>query len=233
MKNSQKPTPSEKSTPDNQVFTHPAYGLITMTTRNGGNTSLFGSDIGHNQCISIKIEQAEHHRHLSNDWNHGTETVCEFSMSHAQFSRFITSNGNGSGTPVTLEVYRDENGSRLLAPYIEKIETKHQTHRQEIKDSCSKAIERMKSQVAELEELIAGKPTKKQLQQLHHSLKCTVDNMPSNVAFTVQQAEEALDAATHDAKVEVEYYITATAQRIGFDHINDLARIENKGLVQS
>lgn len=228
MKKSQKPQLSENSTSDNKIFTHPAYGLITMTTCNGGNVTLFGSDIGHNQRISIEIEQAEHHRHLSNDWNHGTNTVCRFSMSYAQFASFITSNGNGNGTPVTLEIYRDENGNRLLAPAIEKIETKHDTHRQEIKNSCSKAIEQMKRQVAELKALIAGEPTKKQLQELHHSLKCTVDNMPSNMEFTVRQAEEALDLATNDAKIEVESYITMTAQRIGLEHINDLARLEKK-----
>ena len=228
MRNSQQPTLSENSTEDDQIYTHPAYGLITMTTRTGGNQTLFGSDIGHNQSISIKIALAEHSRHLSSDWNHGIQTICEFHMSHAQFARFITSGGNGNGTPITLELYRDESGNSFHVPTIEKIQTKHETHHQEIKNSCAKAIKNAQDKIAELEILIAGKPTKKQLLEAIKSLESTVNNMPSTVSFTVKQAEKALEKATSDAMIEVESCITMSATRIGLKHINDLARIENK-----
>ena len=68
------------------VFKHPAYGTITMTTCTGGDRTLFGSDLGHNQRISIKIDTAVLHRDLYRDWIHSDKHLIEFEMSHAQFA---------------------------------------------------------------------------------------------------------------------------------------------------
>lgn len=48
------------------------------------------------------------------------------------------------------------------------------------------------------------------------------------MAFAVQSAEEALEKATSDAKIEVESYVQMTAQRLGLKHINELAQLEHK-----
>lgn len=223
-----KPT-LKKSDQHGEVFEHPAFGTITMTSRStsGNGVSLFGSDIGHNQSISIEIQQADLTRHLGQDWIHGTKKVCRFSMSHAQFAQFITSTGNGNGTPITFDLYRT--GDITHPPAIEKIETKHQTHQREIKESASRAVDKIRDEVSKLEALLSGPSIgKKQLAEIVHTLKCTVDNVPSNMEFTVKQAEEALEKATSDAKIEIESFIAMKAQKLGFENLTELLKLEDK-----
>lgn len=207
------------------VFSHPAYGTITMTTRTGGDGTLFGSDLGHNQRIAIQISTAKLHRDLHHDWIHSDKNLIELEMSHAQFARFITSNGNGSGTPVTITWLKDV-GS---IPAIKNIQSKYETNRQEIKDSARAAADGMAKSVAKLGVMIeSGKLSKKELRELWHAMKCQAENLPSNMAFAVESAEKALEQATSDAKIEIESYIQMTAQRLGLRHIGDLARLENR-----
>ena len=209
------------------VFQHPAYGTITMTTRTGGGGTLFGSDLGHNQRIAIKISTAKLHRDLHHDWIHSDKQLIELEMSHAQFAQFITSNGNGSGTPVTITWLKDV-GS---IPAIKNLQTKHETHRQEIHNSAREAADSMAKNVAKLGAMIeSGKLGKKELRELWHTLKCQVDNLPSNMEFAVKSAEEALEKATSDAKIEVESYVQMTAQRLGLKSISDLAQLADKSV---
>lgn len=224
----QEPTVSEGRTgkcDPHGVFEHPAYGTITMTTRTGGVGTLFGSDLGHNQRITISISTAKLHRDLHHDWIHPDKNIIEIEMSHAQFAQFITSNGNGSGTPVTITWLRGE-GS---IPAIKNLQTKHETHRQEIKNSARDATDGMAKNVAKLGAMIeSGKLGKKELRELWHTMKCQVENLPSNMAFAVKSAEEALEKATSDAKIEVESYVQMTAHRLGLQRIEDLARLESR-----
>jgi len=224
----QRPTVSEHQTAacdSHDVFQHPAYGAITMTTRTGGGKTLFGSDLGHNQRIVIQISAAELHRDLHRDWIHQDKTLIEFEMSHAQFAQFITSNGNGSGTPVTITWLKDV-GS---IPAIKNFQTKHETNRQEIRNSARAASDGIAQNVAKLGAMLDhGKLGKKELRELWHSMKCQVENLPSNMAFAVRSAEEALEKATSDAKIEVESYVQMTAQRLGLKHINELVQLEHK-----
>ena len=52
--------------------------------------------------------------------------------------------------------------------------------------------------------------------------------LPGSLDFVVKSAEEALEKATSDAKIEVEAYIGSVAQRIGLKSINQLAQLEDK-----
>ena len=207
-----------------EVYNHPAYGVITLTNPQGGDSTLFGSDIGHNQRMCIRVHHAELKRDLNHDWIHTTGQIIEVEMSHAQFAQFITSQGKGDGTPCTLRWIRHKGA----IPGIEKVETKHDTFRREIHDAARKRLEHIKKEIAKLGEMIeSGKLPKKELRELHANLRHQVDYLPGTMEFVVKSAEEALEKATSDAKIEVESYIAMSAQRIGLKSINDLARLEN------
>lgn len=228
----QEPTLTEKKfgQDDIDVYTHPAFGNITMTTTHrGSNTRLFGSDLGHNQTISICIHTAKVDRHIQRDWIHQGRTLLEFEMSSAQFAQFITSNGQGFGTPVTLRYAPSLDTPLEQIPHIKPIENRHEQLRREIKDSAKKEMQKVMAGIQRLQDLVdSGKIGKKDLNAALFSLKCSTENLPVNLAYSVESAEEAIEKATSDAKVEVESYIQQTAMRLGLDSINDLSKLEKK-----
>jgi hypothetical protein len=214
-----------------QKFTHDAFGTITMTTVTGGDKStLFGSDLGHNQCVRISIQRASLSRDLSHDWIHGeSRPIVEFEMSHAQFAQFITSQGQGCGTPVTLRYAPEPGTDTETMPGIRKIETKHETFRREIQQSAAEQTAKVSAALADLQAMADnGKINMKEFRAALHTAKCQIGNLPTNLAYTVRSAEEALEKATSDAKIEVEAFVNATAQRLGLSHISQLGQIENK-----
>ena len=207
---------------------HPAFGLISLTKSScsGKGVTLYGSDIGHTSLLHIKIMKSSLTRSLSNDWFGQDEVIADFEMSHAQFARFITSVGDGDGTPITLRQTQLE----ANIPRIDKIETKHETHKKEIKDSAVKSLAIMQQKVNELGSMINGDKaiSKKQLKEVHTRLQLAVDGLPNNLEFAVDQVQEELEKATSDAKIEVEAFINLTATRLGLEHINQLGELQLK-----
>lgn len=212
-----------------EVYSHPAYGVVTLTQVTGGSTVLFGSDIGHNAAMRIQVQRAELRRDLGRDWVFGKDILCEFEMSHAQFAQFITSQGNGGGTPVTLVYAAPPNAGLEVIPGIEHIQSKADLHREEIGRSSAEQIQKITEVLAAINALVeSGAIPKKELKEKLFNLTCHVKNLPGNLEYSVKAAEVALEKATSDAKIEVESYIQMTAHRLGLDSISKLAQLENK-----
>jgi hypothetical protein len=232
MKSPKQPVVTTDERHGGEMHAHEAFGTIIMSVPTGGGMNglhLFGSDIGHHQCISIEIHRAELRRDLSRDWIHSRELLARIEMSHAQFAQFITSAGNGGGTPCTLR-YTAPVGTapEEMAP-IAKIESKHETHRREIQESAAKQIKKVQESLNEIQAMAdAGKVSIKELRAKLFSAKCHIENLPSSLEFAIKSAEEALEKAASDAKIEVESYVQMTASRLGLKSIADLARIEYK-----
>lgn len=199
-------------------YEHDAFGLITMTNPTGGD-KMFGSDVKHNHRVCIKVQRAELERNLSNDWIHGRNTLVEFEMSHAQFAQFITSSGNGSGTPVTLR-YAQPPGTHIKEmPAIGDIETKAEAFRREIKNSAKKEVGRIQVEIDRLGAMLAtGKVGIKEAREIHSNLSSRAANLPSNMEYIVGQAEEALEKAQVAAKIQIEAFIDHTARKTGYEH---------------
>ncbi len=151
-------------------------------------------------------------------------------MSSAQWAEFVSSVGRGDGTPCTLR-YAPISGAQCdYMPQIEKIETKHATHYREINDMARKMTQRFEGAISKLSaELDSGKsPSKTTLREILKELQLAHDHTPSNMQFVVKSAEEALEAATASAKIEVESYIGIKAQQLGLKRISELAQIEDR-----
>jgi hypothetical protein len=213
-----------------QVFDHPAFGTVSLSIVTGSHGStMFGSDLGHNQWVRITVSHAEKVRDLSRDWIHPGESVVVFELSHAQFAQFITSHGNGSGTPCTLRYAANPVHGIEEIPGILKEETKHETFRREIQEASKKHLEEIRKHIDSLGAMVdSGKLKVSEVRELQKELNRHADYLPGTMSFVVKSAEEALEKATSDAKIEVEAFIAASAQRIGLTHINDLAKLENK-----
>lgn len=198
-------------------YQHDAFGTITMSVASGTKESLFGSDLEHHQTVRIEISRAKLRRTLNHDWISATNApIVVFEMSHAQFSRFITSSGNGSGTPVTLCKAPAREVAAIVMPGIKPLESKQDTLRREIVEASRKRLESIQAEVAKLGDILnSGKIGKRELTALHESLARHVDNLPGSMEFVVRSAEEALAQATHEAKSEIEAFAAHTLQQTG------------------
>lgn len=201
-------------------YEHDAFGVIVMSNPSGGDNKLFGSDVRHDHRVCIKIQRATLERSLSNDWIHGRNILLELEMSHAQFAQFITSSGNGSGTPVTLRYAQHASVTRIEEmPAIGELETKAETFRREIRSSANRQVGHIQAEIDKLGAMLeTGKVSIKEARAIHHSLKCRAENLPSNMEFVVEQAEEALEKAQAAAKIQIESFIDHTARKTGYEH---------------
>lgn len=230
FKSPQAPSVTPSPHGEGERHRHEAFGVLTMTTIQGGDgEKLFGSDLPHRQRIRISLHRAVLDRSLHRDWAHDEKMIACVEMSHAQFAQFITSNGSGAGTPCTIR-YAPADGASIeeMAP-IAPLETKHETLRREIKESAAQDIQKVSDALAALEEMASnGKVSLKTLKEKLHSARCHLTNLPSNLSYAVKSAEEALEKATSDARIEIESYVQMTANRLGLQSISELARIEEK-----
>ncbi len=117
-----------------------------------------------------------------------------------------------------------------MIPAIKNIESKHETFRREIKDAAAVRLQHIKQALDSLRTMLedGGSVSKKELRVIYGNLARHVEQLPGTMEFVVKSAEEALEKATADAKVEVESYVQMTAQRLGLKTIDDLVRIEQR-----
>lgn len=109
----EEPTVTPASAPfDGVKVTHPAFAAI-RAARITGQTSLFGSNVGHSGFVRVEISAAESNDSGYNEHLYGFagRYIC-VDMSESQWVAFISRMNIGSGVACTLRHYRD--GDRLI-----------------------------------------------------------------------------------------------------------------------
>jgi hypothetical protein len=114
---------TEKHGNKEQVYSHPAYGMLSLSRMHGGSTVLTGSEFTHHSVITLQICHGEVHRDLSSDRFQATDRIVEVMMSEAQWSTFVSSMGVGDGVPCTLSRIGKTSVPSLPAPnHISRLE---------------------------------------------------------------------------------------------------------------
>lgn len=218
----QRPTVTQLNSNETR-FDHPSYAVMRISNPQGGNVHLFGSDMKHDSRISIQICPANLKRSLHTDWIHGDSMpIVEVEMTHAQFVAAIQSNGSYTGTPVTLRTApKTRNLDIEQVPYIEALESNHDMLKSEIEESVRKAVEKISSISSELINAIEEKKGIKLLRDLAKSLDINIGNLPVNMGFSVDMAQEAIAKKKHDAQIEIEAMLEMKVRRIGIEAIGE------------
>lgn len=189
---------------EKEVFTHPAFGMIGFSRVNGGESTLFGSSIKHNDRIVMTLKHGEQERHLSKDWYCGNEIIAEVEMSYSQFAECITAMNVGSGVPCTIR-YTEKDGN---IPAIAENNSKREQFRQEFSDKILKAMEQVHEQINEIQKSLDKKKNfgvkdRKDmisaLLQIEHNIGCNLD-------FCVKQFDDQMEKTTLEAKGEIEAF---------------------------
>lgn len=209
-----------------QEYTHDAFGMIGMSITTG-NQVLFGSDLNHGQTIHIRVARAKLNRGLSNDWFHADSVpFVDISLSHNQFAEFITNPNRGDGIPCTIN-YAPERGTAIKAmPAIDKIESKMDMMKKEIRSSAKDQMAKIEKAFAELSAAVENGGGKKAMKEALFAMKCHIENTPGNMAFVVEQSEKTLQTAVTAAKIEVEAYIGTAINKLGIEAAKNLGLTE-------
>lgn len=188
---------------------HPAYGVAQVSRYQSTGTNLFGSDLTHHNYITITVSKASVGRDLHNDYVHPGEELIEFSMSHAQWARFVAGSDMNFSTEVTLGRY-SEGGTYSLIPRIaQKEETRKDQFDREFQQKLAESLQGIRKSVENLQELASDKTVSKvELRRIVSSLQNQLGNLPSNLDFAVKQFKEVTEKGVQDAKIEIEAYIS-------------------------
>lgn len=202
------------------VYSHPAYGLISYHHVTGGENVLVGSDLKHNHVVKLTIQTAEVIRNLGRDWFHGRKTIVDIEMSANQWSTFICS-PNSSGIPCTIRYA--PNGQLEEKARLFPVE-KHNLHKEELEKYADETLGSLNRLVKEMEGLTeSGTIKKTDFKRLLHDLKCKVGNLAGNMDFQVEQHKNMMDKAVVSAKSDIEAYTTDTIYRLGLDKLKEIA----------
>jgi hypothetical protein len=145
------------------VITHPAFGMVSVSRRHTNKSTLYASDLNHQELIVVSVSQGQTTEHNGSS-RHRKEPralpLVEFTLSPAQWAAMITSFGMGEGVPCTLNIVRE--GKPVRVPDILPIESTRERFDRQIEESARRQIEKMQEVLAELGELVAkGKAGKK------------------------------------------------------------------------
>ena len=207
---------------DSEEVRHPAFG-VAQVTHPSGRRSLFQSDAIHPECVAVTIYEASVKRQHGTDWVHTGRELIRFEMSASQFASFASSH-SGKSTPITL--------SRVMGTSIPGIvhpESKIDTHKREVREHMTKAVSRIKGCITELQAIVEeGRLSKKDLRQKLLHAKRLLDNLPTDSAYAVTTAQEAIDKMSNNAKIDIEAFFANAVQRVGFNALQE-GRLEQSG----
>jgi hypothetical protein len=194
---------------DEQVYTHSAYGQISVFRTSGGK-NLYGSDFNHQHYVSIEINESERHRNLSRDWHMTTKPIARLCLSEAQWATFVSAVGQGAGVPCTLEYANGQMRGDVPPPKTVQL------YRDEGKKALTDAVECLDA----LEQRIAAltdKLPKKTSELLLGSVRSSRAKLNSTLPFIADSFAEHMENTVEAAKIEVEATVAQALHRAGLE----------------
>ena len=211
--------------------THPSFGIINLSRRNGTKGPMFGSAIDtHVSTICLEIYRAQRIHHLNYDSYHQKELLSSVEMTTSQFSDLITSMNHGSGIPCTLKWVSPD--GRIAPAPVEMLRTESHKIISDYVDGIKDPNEQVLRFVSEAIEIVANsKLGKKDKEAILRLLQGTKSALAANQKFIVDQIKEAAEKTMSAAKTEVDSFITAvlsntglTALKDGLTHLKQIAQ---------
>lgn len=207
-----------------EVHTHPAFGQVEVVrwSCGPGGARLYGSDLLHRCGITLTFKTSELNRGLSSDHHFSREMLLEVQMSEAQWARFVSSQGQGGGTPVTVR-YRRDGGLVDVPPIAPPEATKREKHGEEMAGGLRERLGAIQQLADDLETAIEDRAGARRLREIQRELARHAEQLPGSVQFVYDQFARATERVAEDAKIEVEAHVAGVATRLGLEHLRDLA----------
>lgn len=197
--------------------THPSFITVRasrITSTPGA--SLFQSDIRHREFIRVTISKATRTRNLKHDWIFSSTTLVEFDLSMAQWGAFVSSFGDGSGVPATLNYVADlhlPTGNIPYAPHEARLA--HSIR--EVENAAEELLTDVTAAQEALSEGFARNAGRKEMKELVRGLEIAISNAKSNVGFTANSLTEHAENVTEKMRADVEGMVLQHAATLGLD----------------
>lgn len=194
---------------------HPSYGCVCLSrVTSSQGMSLFGSSIKHSNVIRLRVNRASLRRNYHEDRHSSEGSIVEVDFSPAQFAEMITSAGIGEGVPCTI---RRLNNESIPEP---RFDSKREQFANEFKGHTDEVALKFNGLIAEMAEM-AEKSTvgKKERQEFLKKLRMLKQDVECNTPFIAEQFNEQMDKTVHEAKVEVEAFVSDLVIRTGLEAI--------------
>lgn len=215
---------------DATLYTHPAFGMLGFNRVTGGDRTLFGSSIKHNNRIQLVIKHGEEERHLHSDHYFGLRgKIIEVEMSYSQFAEAITAMNVGDGVPCTIR-YTEKDGH---IPMIAENNSKRQQFVNEFSSTIRKAMEQVQDVVDEIQSTLDEKKSLgvKDRKELVSKLQQVKYNIGCNLDFCADQFNEQMEKTVSEAKGEIEAFcenkLHSIASAALVEHKDEIKMLEN------
>lgn len=205
------PASGKMTDPGDVVERHPAYALVTLSRPTSTGTLLTGSDIAHHTFMEITVRRAHVERSLHRDWWYGEgPDLISFRLSASQWATFVSSQGDGGGTPCTLD-YVD--GHRV--PDILEPPDRMARLRSEVAGKMAEPAERLRH-LRHLRDLVDGaKMTKADKEAMRTALIHLSNSLAPNLTFVAQSVTEHLEATKDRVVAEAEAHVAKLIDTVG------------------
>lgn len=208
-----------------EQYSHPAFGVITVSRHTSSvGERLFGSDLKHSATVHIEICRAAEERYLSNSRQRSDSRMplVSFSMSEAQWARFVASAGIGAGTAVTLDIAPEVGARVAQMPGILVEESKADTARREMEATAADVIAAVSKAEAMMTALLS-KPSinKGDVRAAIEALQEGSRHYAVNFGFAQEQFQRNVERVVEDAKTEVESFVAGVALNTGIEALRN------------
>lgn len=211
--------------------THPSYGMIRFSRRQGGDGKLFGSSVQHQHTVSVTITEGSVTRDLKCDWYADGKRIVEVEMSPAQFAEALMSM-NTIGVPCTIRRRIDENGNFVgIDPC--PLENKREQFQKEFEDDLKEIASILDGGSKEINEILDKKSINKGDRE---TIRSVIDKLKTelkaNLPYVLTMFNEQMEKTVTEAKGEVEAFTEHKLRSVGLEKVLEQLQQADQGLIQ-
>ncbi len=204
---------------DEQVFSHPSYGMVQFSRRQG-NPKLFASALeSHQHYVTLSIRKCKLIRGPQGDRYHGSlrGDIIEVDLSAAQFAELLTTMNVGMGVPCTISLM---GMTKVASP--PDLPTEAQSVRDGFKESMSGFVEGLAAK-AKTVKTILEKKTLNQADraQVGSVIESVIRQVTDDAPFIVDMFREATERVMTAAKAEADAWLTSVIHRSGLKALQE------------
>lgn len=206
--------PTEVRIDEHGDETHESWLLLTVSRPSSTpGRHLFQSEAAHRHYVEVSIYRCSRRRDLKHDWPHQKKKILEMAMSEAQWSSFVSSNGNGGGVPATLSFINAEDLPQGYVP--QAVHTSRLAlHHKEVGETAKKALTHLQEAQAAVQDGFDRKAGRVEMRKLLDRLENAMNGVPSNMEYAAKSLAEHAESTTERMRADVEGMV-ANALRNG------------------
>lgn len=204
---------------DEQEFTHPSYGMVQLSRRQG-SPRLFGSALeSHQSYVTLSVRKASLIRGPHGDRYYGSlrGDIIEVDLSAAQFAEMLTTMNVGMGVPCTISLVDME---RVEPPPV--IPTEAQSVRDGFRESLTAFAKGLPGKAKKVREILAKKTINKEDKaEVAGVIDGVIRELTDNAPFIIDMFREATERIMTAAKSEADAWLTNVINQAGLKALGE------------